>query len=357
MLYQTSNPHGGDIYGDPVTLDFSANTNPFGTPQGVLNAIQEALPDLHRYPDPYCRKLISAISEFEKIPKEYSLCGNGAADLIYAYAEAVRPQRSLELAPTFSEYSLGLSGTGCRVARYYLKQAAGFVPEDDFFDCLQEVNPQAVYLCNPNNPTGKLLEPAFLQAVLQYCKQRNIRVFLDECFLDLTQTGVSMKPFLREYPNLFILKAFTKSYGMAGIRLGCGFSSDASLLEKMSRACQPWNVSSLAQAAGIAALKEQEFLKKTVETISTERAWLKAQLERLGFWVCTSETNFLLFRGPENLASVLRKQGIAIRSCDNYPGLCAGWFRIAVRLRSENEMLINAILKATERTDIWQKTL
>ncbi len=357
MLYQTSNPHGGDIYGDPVILDFSANTNPFGTPQGVLDAVEAALPSLHRYPDPYCRELIAAISEFEQIPKEFILCGNGAADLIYAYARALHPERSLELAPTFSEYSLGLSQAGCEVFRYSLKQSAGFLPEDDFFSCLEGTSPQVVYLCNPNNPTGKLLKQEFLKKVLDYCKDKKIRLFLDECFLDLTENGVSMKPFLREYPNLFILKAFTKSYGMAGIRLGYGFSADADLLEKMSRSCQPWNVSTLAQAAGIAALKEQDFLHRTVETISCERVWLQQQLEQLGFWVCPSETNFILFRGPVQLGSALRKQGIAIRSCDNYEGLGPGWFRTAVRLHDENKKLIGAIADLAERTDSWQKTL
>ena len=106
MLYQTTNPHGGDIYGEEVRLDFSANTNPFGTPQGVIDAVRAALTEMHRYPDPYCRKLTQAISEFEGVPKEYILCGSGAAEQIYAYCEAVHPKLAVELAPTFSEYTL-----------------------------------------------------------------------------------------------------------------------------------------------------------------------------------------------------------------------------------------------------------
>ena len=103
MLYQTQNPHGGDIYGRPVRLDFSANTNPYGTPLGVLEAVSSALPMMHRYPDPYCRTLIRAISEFENVPPEFILCGSGAAELIYSYGEALRPKTAVELAPTFSE--------------------------------------------------------------------------------------------------------------------------------------------------------------------------------------------------------------------------------------------------------------
>ena len=112
MLYQTENRHGGDIYGD-IALDFSANVSPLGTPRSVTDAIERALPELYRYPDPYCRTLVQTISEYEGVPKNFVLCGNGASELIYAYCGAARPKRAMELAPTFSEYSLALRRTGC----------------------------------------------------------------------------------------------------------------------------------------------------------------------------------------------------------------------------------------------------
>ena len=111
----------------------------------------------------------------------------------------------------------------------------------------------------------------------------------------------------------------------------------------MAQEVQPWNVSSLAQAAGIAALKEETFLQKTKELIQTERPWLKNRLESFGFRVCPSEVNYLLFRGPTDLHRKLKEKGIAIRNCDNYPGLCSGWYRVAVRRHEENEALIAAI--------------
>ena len=121
MLYHTQNPHGGDIYDGEILLDFSANTNPYGTPQAVLDAMSAVLPRVHQYPDPYCRELVKAISEFEFVPKDWILCGSGAAELIYSYCEALRPQHAMELAPTFSEYSMALARVGCRVERYLLK--------------------------------------------------------------------------------------------------------------------------------------------------------------------------------------------------------------------------------------------
>lgn len=343
MLYHKKNGHGGDIYGEDIRLDFSANTNPFGTPQGVIDAVAASLNGMHRYPDPYCRGLVKAISEHEQVPGDYILCGNGAAELIYAYCEAVKPERAVELAPTFSEYSLALRRTGGVMERYFLRQENEFQLDERFLGCLDRLRPHAVFLCNPNNPTGKTIDNGLLVKILNFCREENIRLFVDECFLDLADGGLSLKGFLAENPQLFILKAFTKSYGMAGVRLGYCLCAAGTLLEKMAETVQPWNVSSLAQAAGTAALKEQEFLKKTRELVAEERHWLKEGLEKLGFWVCPSEANYLLFEGPAYLYTELKKQGIAVRNCDNYQGLGAGWYRIAVRTHEENAELINAM--------------
>lgn len=343
MLYGITNPHGGDIYGGGVTLDFSANTNPFGTPEGVMEAVRAALPEMHRYPDPYCRSLVDAIANFENVDKNYILCGSGAAELIYAYCAAARPKTALELAPTFSEYALGLARVGCKVKHYYLTPDNDFTLDEHFLYHLEDTTPEAVFLCNPNNPTGALIERSLLKKILDFCKEAQIKLFIDECFLDLSDDGISMKTYLQDYPNLFLLKAFTKSYGMAGIRLGYCLCSDRELLKAMAQAVQPWNVSSLAQAAGIAALKESGFLQKTKDLIGVERPWLQRKLESLGFRVCPSSVNYLLFQGPTDLHRKLKEKGIAIRNCDNYPGLTHGWYRIAVRRHEENEKLISAI--------------
>ena len=343
MLYRTANPHGGDIYDGRVELDFSANTNPFGTPEGVKTAISGALSDLHRYPDPYCRKLVSAISNFEQVPEDYILCGSGAAELIYAYASAIHPKTACEPAPTFSEYALALKGLGCTPERYVLKREQEFSLTEDFISFLEDIKPEAVFLCNPNNPTGKCIPMELLQKILRYTKSQGIHLFVDECFLDLTEGGESLKGYLSDNPQLFILKAFTKSYGMAGVRLGYCLCGNRETLSNMARATQPWNVSSLAQAAGVAALKEGEFLEKTRELIFKERRNLKAELEALGFWVCDSRANYLLFEGPRGLKEALLNRHIAIRSCSNYVGLSENYYRIAVRLPEENRILLDGI--------------
>ena len=226
MLYGVKNPHGGDRYGDGIALDFSANVSPLGTPKCVTEAIERGLPELYRYPDPYCRALVQAIARYEGVPGEFILCGNGASELIYAYCEAVRPGRAMELAPTFSEYSLALQRRGCGVVRFALSQEEKFDLQERFLARLAREKIDALFLCNPNNPTGRLIAGGLLEKILRVCRENNIALFVDECFLSLSDGGTDLTPFLREFPQLFVLKAFTKSFGMAGLRLGYGLSAD-----------------------------------------------------------------------------------------------------------------------------------
>ena len=163
MLYQTENPHGGDLYGRAVSLDFSANTNPLGTPPAVMGAVVDAARLLNQYPDPYCRELVAALAAFEGVPESYILCGCGAAELIFSFCAAVKPCRALELAPTFSEYATALEAMGCGVYRYPLSEANGFVLTEAFLPFLDKGPWDAVFLCNPNNPTGQTIPPALLE--------------------------------------------------------------------------------------------------------------------------------------------------------------------------------------------------
>ncbi|MGI5976622.1 MAG: pyridoxal phosphate-dependent aminotransferase [Candidatus Limivicinus sp.] len=343
MLYYTENPHGGDVYGGDIELDFSANVNPFGTPEAVQEAVRNELPNMWRYPDPYCRRLVKAIAAREAVPENYILCGNGAAELIYSFCLAVKPGLASELVPTFSEYALGLKRCGSRIERFFLREENSFRADEKILNFIREKRPEVFFICNPNNPSGLCMEPSLLKKVLGLSRETGTRIFLDECFMDLADRDLSMKGFLSEYPGLIILKAFTKSYGMAGIRLGYCLSSDSWLLSRMAETVQPWNVSAPAQAAGEAALRENEFLDRFRAMIPSEREFLRRGMEELGFKVCPSEVNFLLFRAPENLGAELRKKGIAIRDCGDSIGLQKGWFRIAVRRREENGRLISAM--------------
>lgn len=350
MLYQTQNPHGGDLYTKTVKLDFSANTNPLGAPDSVRQAVIASAEKLDRYPDPACRKLVAALSVFEQVSPKSILCGCGAAELIYSYCAAVRPQKALELAPTFSEYSAALESVGCQVERYPLRQENDFVLTEEFVEVLKQTACEVIFLCNPNNPTGQMVEPELLSEIVQICRTRGKRLFLDECFLDLADGGQagSKKGSLSGYPGLFLLKAFTKSYGMAGLRLGYGLSEDHALLTAMGRCVQPWNVSLPAQTAGIAALQETEFLRQSRCLIQAQRLWLSEQLKGLGLYVCPAQANYLLLYHPRPLYELLLRRGILVRDCSNYHGLGKGWIRVAIRRAQENEILVSAVRAALQ---------
>ena len=348
MLYKTKNPHGGDVYGAAVTLDFSSNVNPLGPPECVRLAIQDAALLVRQYPDPYCRRLTAAIAAYEKLPEAYILCGNGAAELIYAFCEALRPKKAMELAPTFLEYSAAASHFGGRIVRVSLAPP-DFSPDERLLDALRTEKPDVLFLCSPNNPTGRTLGRTLLEKLLQTAGEQGTHVFLDECFLDFTDAK-SAKDLLSRYENLLILKAFTKNYALAGVRVGYCLSANQNLLSEMAACTQPWNVSIFAQAAGAAALTEPDWAAKAKAVIAPERVRLTRALQSFGFTVCPSEANYLLFSAPAGLDQALLRETLAIRSCENYPGLGPGWYRIAVRLAEENEALLDALRRVMEDT-------
>lgn len=342
----TQHLHGGDVYRHPDTIDFSANCNPYGTPESIKHAVAEAMEQVCHYPDIYCQELRKALGKYEQVPEDQIICGNGAADLIFSFMQAVKPERALLPAPTFAEYEQALRAAGCVPERYFLKEENDFVPGEDFLEGITE-EMDLVVICNPNNPTGILWEPELLKKILEKCEACGALLMVDECFNDFVEEPEkhSMKQMLSSHPSLFLLKAFTKRYAMAGVRLGYGLSGNPVLLEKMRMVTQPWNVSVLASAAGIAALKETEYVEKTMKVIHKERKYLIDELNEIGFRTYPSSANYVFFQGPEDLWEKCLELGFLIRDCSNYPGLKKGYYRIAVRLHRENHQLIYELKK------------
>lgn len=353
MLYQQTNPHGGDIYRHKIRLDYSANLNPLGTPPAVKEAIRKSSEWVSQYPDPYCEELRRTIAQKEHLPVEYVFCGNGAADLIYSFAAATKPRKVLIVAPTFCEYAQSLRQHGTEIIYYMLKEENEFSLTEDIIEQLKNEY-DTLYLCNPNNPTGKCVTPTVLEQILVRCKELKIRLFIDECFLEWVEGVESFTKYCSEYPNLFILKAFTKSYGMAGVRLGYGLCSDSEMFHHMSETSQTWNVSTCAQLAGIAACGCEEFFQKAKEKVAIERNRLRIALEQEGIQVFQGEANFLLLKSEQNLCEALLEQGIMIRDCSNFYGLSKGYYRIAVKLEEENNLLLAAIGNARHQNQRLQ---
>lgn len=359
--------HGGDRYRNDIIYDFSINISPLGIPKKVMEALQNCVSEIEAYPDPFAEQLKEKVAEKRKIQKDTIVFGNGASELIYAIIRAVRPKRAWIPIPSFTEYERALQAYGTEIEFFLLPEKKDFVMGNEFvkeiFKRKEKQNrdereysnftnntkktdtlPDIIFICNPNNPNGKLIPVQVLKQLMEVCKEQRIYLVVDECFLELSGAfAQSIVSDTSENPYLFILDAFTKTYAMPGIRLGVGYSSNKSILENMQLQMPQWNVSSIAQLAGIKALEEEGYIEKAVSMLEIERNWMMEQLKGLGCQVFHSDANYILFKSERDWKALLLKQGILIRDCNNYRGLQKGFYRVAVQTREKNEYLIQAM--------------
>jgi threonine-phosphate decarboxylase len=337
--------HGGDVYTfKKRPLDFSTGVNPLGMPLEAMEALQE---DFSSYPDPHCRSLAAALSENLRIPKEWLLFGNGAADLIWRIVLSLKPKKSLLIEPSFSEYRLALIFMGCEIQTHFLLEERSFSLSDKI---LAEISPDLdlIFICNPNNPTGNAHNPALLEEISGLAKKYEIFLVVDECYLPFS--GLPSCVRLLENPWVAALGAFTKTYALAGLRLGYMLSSCESLLEGVYSSGPCWSVSSAAQAAGEACLGASGFLEKSAAYVKGEREWLDLRLRELGLQVFPSVSSFLLAKAPKGLCQGLLEKGILVRDCGSFPGLDSSYIRIGAKKREQNETLCKAIQEV-----LWEK--
>lgn len=342
--------HGGDTVGfiaryGTTPIDFSINVAPQGLPDTVHAAIQEVIADCNSYPDPLSRELSAAIADHERVPASMVLCGDGAADLIFRFAYAVKPKKVLLTMPTFAEYERAFRASGSGFEWYQLSAERQFEIQSDILDYIVP-GVDLVVLCEPNNPTGTTTDRELLVKILDRCAQNGTVLLLDECFCDFLDqaNSHSLRPELGRTEHLCILRSFSKLYAMAGLRLGYILCDIPQMVEAMRAAGQPWGVSTLAQRAGLAALSDEKYADQVRFQNRTERKWLRNELESLGMAVYGSQANYIFFHTDiPSLCEKLSLHSILIRDCSNYHGLGNGYYRIAVRTHSDNMQLIQAI--------------
>lgn len=334
--------HGGDIYRNKVKLDFSVNVNPFGIPKGVEDALHQTVVRCQQYPDIRAFELKEAVAKQLAVPKEYLLFGNGASEVFMGIMHALKPRKVLIPVPSFYGYQYVAEAVESKIRYFSMEKENSFLLGKKLLEALTE-DIDVLFLANPNNPTGKRLERDYLREVLAICREKGIYVVLDECFISFCEGDVSLVSEIEEYPNLLLVQAFTKLYAIPGVRLGFLISSNKILLQKIARQLPEWNLSVFAQEAGIACVKEKAFVKQTVEYVKKERAFLTEQLQKMGLEVFDGEGNFILVYTEKPLYELLLERGILIRDCQNFKGLTKGYYRIAVKSREENKILLREI--------------
>lgn len=353
--------HGGDIYRNQIRLDFSVNTNPLGMPDPVKEALHQAVEEAENYPDIRAQALSAAVAEQLQVRKEQLVFGNGASELFHAVLHAIKPSKILIPVPSFLGYEEAAKAIDCEVIFYEMKKEENFCLTDRILDVLDE-NISLVFLANPNNPVGNLVEPELIFQIAEKCRQCDITLVLDECFMELTGKEQTYSFFKRldEFPNVVVIRAFTKLYAIPGVRLGY-LVCEQNLAEKIRLQLPEWNLSVFAQRAGVAAIKEQEYIARAVVCIQTQRQFLLEELQAAGCSVFDSDADYLLFYSEMPLYELFLQRGILIRDCSNFRGLQRGYYRIAVKSEEQNRMFAEVLreihenAQAAERIDLMKE--
>ena len=320
-------------------LDFSQNVNPLGVPPQALEAARRALDEeAGRYPDLDYPRLRGALATYLGAPPENIVPTNGGAEALFLAARSAGAGgKALILEPTFSEYAAAALAAGLEpVRRVARRQEDNFRLDLAALDDLEGV--ALVFLCNPNNPTGDALTRDEVLEVVGHVRERNAVLVVDEAFADFAPE-VSVVAAVGG--GLYVARSFTKFFAIPGLRLGCLVCSEPARAQEL----QPsWSVNAVAAAAGAAAVRDRGFVASSLAEVVRLREQLFEALEALpGLSPFRGAANFLLVRGPAGLPARLARRGVLVRGCEPFPGLGAGYFRVAVRGAADNERLLAAI--------------
>lgn len=325
-------------------LDFSVSTNPFGPPPGIKEALAQA--SIERYPDSEATELGQSLARKLNIAPAKLIIGSGSTELIRLVTTAYFGSGDLVIIPqpTYGEYEISCHLVGARMLKQPTREEANFrLNVAETVVLIRERRPKGVFLCNPNNPTGQYLSKEEVKKILSVAEDSLI--ILDEAYIAFTEnTWPSVD--LVDGSNLVILRSMTKDYALAGLRLGYAIANE-SIISVLKRVRPPWNVSSVAQAAGVFTLKADGYLDTCRIKIKKARELLVEGLKGLGLSPLPSETNFFLVRVGDaaRFRQALLRKGILVRDCTSF-GL-PNYIRLAPRTMAECQRLL-AVMKESE---------
>jgi threonine-phosphate decarboxylase len=357
--------HGGDIYRlaeelripERKVLDFSSSVNPLGASKKIKAEIRKHLKDLHNYPDTGARRLRKRLAQYHGIDPDIILCGNGSTELIYLVARALKPQNVLLPAPTFSEYERAVRTAGSAEIEHFLLDCEnGFainpelfintlkgksVPSRPTHDALRSFN--MAFLCNPNNPTGRLLERQDVMEIADAARDTGCYLVVDEAFMDFCSDSSAIRD-VTDNPYLIVLRTMGNFYSLAGLRAGYGIFP-CHIIERLEEFREPWTMNNLAQRAAVVALRDRVFREETFVIMREEKRFLEKSFRKLGLEFYPSDSNFYLLKmdNAGEVISTLKTKGILLRDCSDFRGLDGRYLRIAVRSHKDNTILVGEL--------------
>ncbi|MCF7363981.1 threonine-phosphate decarboxylase [Vibrio diazotrophicus] len=351
-----SGQHGGNVLqmanqfglAPSDVIDFSANINPLGMPGGLKHLLVENLSRLEQYPDIDYHLLHRQLARHHQCSQSHVIAGNGATELIFLWAQYVKPKKALLVEPSFGEYRRALTRVGCKITNYLLREEEEFRVTKRILTALSP-DLDCLFLCTPNNPTGLQPDPDLLIEILNRCDVMGIKLFVDESFLDFMPETKSLCRYLPCHSNLYILRSLTKFYALPGLRLGYMLSSDAKLLQLIREQREPWTINALAALAGEVLFDFITYHQATYDWLAKEQSYLLGELQQFEqIKPYKSSANYIFFKHSDSqstLQAQLMKHSILIRSCANYIGLDKSFYRVAIKSRPDNERLVSALKK------------
>ncbi|MDZ5474210.1 threonine-phosphate decarboxylase CobD [Bacillus sp. 31A1R] len=327
-------------------IDFSANINPLGPPESLTKQWNEFIHKINVYPDPYSTRLKENIAEKENLLSTQVLIGNGGAEIITLIARMLTGKRVLIIQPTFSEYEKACKANGCEVRYLQVNHQQDWMVD---LELLKEElrTADAMFLCNPNNPTGVVYSKSQIIDILKLCDKNDCQLILDEAFYDFLVDYKSITSLIKQYSNLIILRSMTKMFSIPGLRLGYVMATE-SVVEQITTYQSHWSVNTIAMLAGEACLEDEAFIINTQNYIQRERKRLFSFFEKENFIVSPSQVNFYLLRDAKTedsfqLFTFLLQKGIIPRHTFNFPGLEGSWLRFAIKSTEENDQLMEVL--------------
>ena len=325
-------------------MKLSSNENPLGTSPEVYRAVSSSLKDIHMYPETTSGNLRAALAEKYMLSESNFFVGAGSDQVLDIFLQSVleKGDKVVTEFPSFPQYSLISTKLGANVDSISLRNDFSF-SVDAILSAIQKET-AAVILCNPNNPTGTIIAK---DDILRIVKESKTYVVVDEAYIEFG--GESSLDLISRNPNLLILRSFSKSYGLAAMRIGYGISSNEELFSNMMKVKLPFNILQISEVAAIAALSDERFLKQTKITVEREKKKIIVALEKNGFKVFPSYANFVWVdcsptrHTSEDLYNKLLEMGVIMRPFGKIKGFQGDYFRMSIPAKKKANKLVKIL--------------
>lgn len=353
--------HGSDIevIANRYNIDknsivpYASNVNPLGFSPKAKEALLNNIDAISSYPDRDYTTLRSSISKYCGCSIKQLILGNGTSDLIRLTLETIAPNKTMIVGPTYSEYERTAVMFGSQVEKYMLKNLDDFELDTDMFCKALNDSIDLLILCNPNNPTGKLLNRSQMDTILTKCAEYNIFVMVDETYIEFVKDVelVTAIDLTKRYDNLIVLRSVSKFFAAPGIRLGYAITSNENFLNETANNKIPWNINSYASVASV-MFEDEKYINLTKSLIHTERNLIYSALcSHKTIKVFKPEANYVLIKllkegqTAGEVFDYCIQKGFMIRDCTDYEGLGEKYIRFCFMKPEQNDNMVNTLLE------------